>query len=175
MYDRANKMERAFFDKKGKDMGIKETNHDYFVGILGELALREYLHFNRVHHNVDDIIKSDFGDDFDVQIGSKKFDVKTQKFNKQIYLSSKIWDKMDFKMYPQQVEKLVRKKIDYVYRVVLNVDYSYAHLIGYLPVSMVNQYETDADMGKMYKIPFSDLNPPHLIMYEFHEGAFSGT
>lgn len=170
IYDRANKMERAFFDKKGKLMGISESNHDYFIGLLGELALREYLRFNRVHHEIDDVLKSDFGDDFDVKINDSTFDVKTQKFNKHVFVTKHMWNNMNFMLYPQQVEKLLRKNIDYAYRVIVNVDYSFAHLIGYVKTDNLGKYEATGDIGEKFIVPFEELKAPHMIIYEYHEG-----
>jgi len=171
LYDRANKMERLFYDMKGKEMGIAQ-NHDYFVGVLGELVLRKYLEFNNVRHEFDDVITSDFGDKFDVKIKKTLFDVKTQKINKPFDMNG-MWDKLSFRLYPNQVEKLKRKNIDYVYKVMIAIDYTTAWLIGYAKVKDLDRFKKGSDgIGEIYEIPFTSLFPPWKVIDGYHSKLF---
>jgi hypothetical protein len=171
LYDRANKMERVFYDLKGKDMGITES-HEYFVGVLGELVLRSYLEFNNIPHLFDDVIQSDFGDKFDVKIKNTLFDVKTQKINRTFNVKDK-WDTLSFRLYPAQVEKLRRKNIDYAYKAMIAIDYSAAWLIGYAKVKDIDRYkEQHETIGEVYDIPFTSLFPPWKLLDGFYSTLF---
>jgi hypothetical protein len=143
----------------------------YVKGYLGELALKDYLRYNRIPASMDIYPHDCRHDNYDIKLDRWRFDVKTQQIHKKMIFAAHNWDNLKFITHEKTIRSCSDKGIDYLFRVILNIDYSVANLIGYCSVKKMSRMPTETKEGwggTCHVMPVRELEPSWKLLQKYH-------